>query len=256
MSEEKKQDEIVISLDTLGVPIAIIVAGLIIAGGIFFANRNASNVDDTPNENATVAGEDTTTDNSANEYAQYMKDNKSVNIDDDPYLGNKETAKVAMVEFSDYQCGYCGRHTSQVVPTIIENDVNSGEVLYVFRDYQMYGEVSETTAKVGEYIADKSMDDFLTYHEEAYSVESVNDAYDFASDLGYNVDDLKAYVATSESQDEVEKDFADGQAVGITGTPAFIIGVLDENGNVDGKLVSGALPYEAFEQVIDEMLNQ
>ena len=253
--EVKNQDEIVISLDSLGVPIAIVVAGIIIAGGIFFMNKGNSKVDDSANDNTNVEGENTTTGDSdvLSQYAQYITDGKSISIDDDPYLGDKSTAKYAIVEFSDYQCGYCGRHTTQVLPTILEKKVYTGEIIYVFRDYQMFGEISETTAMVGEYIADKSMEKFLEFHEAAYSVESVSAVYKIATDLGYNEDTIKAYVAKSSSQDEIKKDFSEGQTIGITGTPAFVVGVLGDDGMVTGRLVSGALPYEAFEAVLGDL---
>ena len=256
MAEDKKQEEIVISLDSLGVPIAIVIAGIIIAGGIFFMNKSNAKVDNTATDNAKVAGEeDNTADTSGtDQYAQYTTDGKSVSIDDDPYVGDKSKAKVAMVEFSDYQCSYCGRHASQVFPSILEKKVNTGEIIYVFRDYQMFGEISETTAKVGEYIADSSIDKFVEFHEGAFSLKSVDAVYSLAAGLGFKIDDLKAYVATKEASDELAKDFSDGQAAGVSGTPAFVIGVLDENGNVNGKFISGALPYEAFEAVINEML--
>lgn len=259
MSQEegkKGQEEIVISLDSLGVPIAIVIAGIIIAAGIFFVNKNnTKDTTATGNDDTAVAGEDDSKDNKGTgQYAQYITTGKSVGIDDDPYIGDKNTAKVAIVEFSDYQCSYCGRHTTQVLPTVIEKLVDTGKVIYVFRDYQMFGEISETTAKVGEYIADKSMDKFVEFHEGAFSLASSDAVYDLAKKLGFDVDDVKAYVAKSSSADELKADFADGQSVGVSGTPAFVIGVLKDDGTVEGSLMSGALPFDAFESLVNEML--
>ena len=55
---------------------------------------------------------------------------------------------------------------------------------------------------------------------------------------------------------QIDKDLADGQSAGVQGTPGFVIGVLDKDGNVDGKLIAGAYPFESFKAIIDEMLEK
>jgi len=81
----------------------------------------------------------------------------------------------------------------------------------------------------------------------------------FANQSAIDVDSLKGYAAqldldtgafndcldSGKHQGEVEKDLEDGQASGVTGTPAFFI---------NGQLVSGAQPFSVFQQVIDQLL--
>jgi protein-disulfide isomerase len=55
---------------------------------------------------------------------------------------------------------------------------------------------------------------------------------------------------------EVDKDFADGSAAGVTGTPSFFIGKTSPNGTIEGTLIRGAQPITAFRQVIDRLLEQ
>lgn len=248
MADKKKNtEEITISLDSLGVPIAIVIAGIFIAGGIFLSSRNeSSNVDN--NTGTNVAGEDTTDDTTSGDTTE-----ASTTIDDDPYVGDIETATVAIVEFSDFQCSYCGRHTSETYPEIYKNYVETGKIIYVFRDYQMFGELSETTAKIGECIADIDAAKYSDFHENAYMLGSVDEVYDEVVALGLSQSEVEACVADYDST-ELEDDMADGAAAGVTGTPAFVVGKLDSDGNVVGGFVAGAYPYETFETMIESYL--
>ena len=54
-------------------------------------------------------------------------------LDGAPSIGDAN-ARVAVVEFGDYECPYCGRHANQVLPEIVANYVNTGKVRYFFKD--------------------------------------------------------------------------------------------------------------------------
>ena len=54
---------------------------------------------------------------------------------------------------------------------------------------------------------------------------------------------------------EVDNDIKDANAIGITGTPGFVVGTLDGDGNVTGTRISGAYPYANFEQAIRNYLD-
>jgi predicted DsbA family dithiol-disulfide isomerase len=75
-----------------------------------------------------------------------------------------------------------------------------------------------------------------------------------AKDLGVNMTKYNTCVTTQQFKSRVDADFQAGQDAGVSGTPGFVVGVLDSNGNVDGKLIEGAYPYASFQAVIDEML--
>jgi protein-disulfide isomerase len=57
-----------------------------------------------------------------------------------------------------------------------------------------------------------------------------------------------------ETKKEIAKDIADGTQAGITGTPSFVVGTLDEDGSVTGEVVVGALPLTGFQEVINKYL--
>src|SRR6266511_4301271 len=60
-----------------------------------------------------------------------------VDIAKEPFKGNPN-AKVAIIEFSDYQCPFCGRYDKETYPQILKDYVDSGKVKYVWRDLPLY----------------------------------------------------------------------------------------------------------------------
>jgi len=238
----KKNEEIVIDLDSIAVPGAIILAGLIIAGAIYFTNKGSSPAaDDTANPTA-----------NQEEFPE-----AETTIADSPYLGDIKKAKVAIVEYTDYQCPYCERHATETKPTIIENYVDTGKVIYVVRNFPLdfHGQIAIDTANAALCIDEiGGANKFFEFYARGFSQTSTDDLAQIAKDLGINTDKYNTCMSENRYKDIIDRDLSDGSKAGVTGTPGFIIGVLDDDGNVKGKLVSGAYPYESFETLIEEML--
>ena len=156
-------------------------------------------------------------------------------------------AKVTMVEFSDYECPYCARYYKNTYPQIISEYVDTGKVKIVFRDYplpfhgkaQKAGEAAECAGEQDKYyeMHDKLFDIGLSGGVASYK--------EFAADLGLNQADFDSCLDSGAQASEIQNDMKAGQAVGVTGTPGFII---------NGELVSGAQPFSAFKAVIDRKL--
>jgi len=247
MSEAKKSEtkEVVINLDTLAIPLAIIIAGVIIALGIFFANKNAdtntANTNDTTNTNT---GTDT--------YAA-----ATTTIGESAFLGNKAKAKVAVVMYTDYQCPYCQTFEEETLGEIVTNYVNSDQVIFVFRNFPLdfHGEIAYNTAYAGECVFDQLGSAKLSeFHSQAYLAADMTAVNTVAQGLGVDMTKYNACVTNQTFKSRVDADFAAGQAAGVAGTPGFVVGTLDKDGNVTGKLIEGAYPYASFKAVIDEML--
>lgn len=239
--KKESSDEIVISLDQFVIPGAIVLAGIIIAVAVFLTNKN--NTDEVETEDTeSVAGEET----------EYTFDDAVTDIGDSPYLGDKETATVAIVEFNEYQCGYCLRHLEETLPSILTDYVDTGKAIYVFREFAIYGDTAANAAKCVYHLA--GVDAYKEFHTKVFSYESDDDIYEAAKEAGIDEDDFDLCYSTREYQDEVDVDFSAGENVGIQGTPGFVVGILDEDGNVTGKLIPGAYPYENFQEVIESFL--
>jgi len=248
MSEAKKSEtkEVVINLDTLAIPLAIIIAGVIIALGIFFANKNAdkntANTNDTTNTDTT--GEDT-----------YKA--ATTAIGESAFLGNKDKAKVAVVMYTDYQCPYCQTFEEETLGDIVTNYVDSDQVIFVFRNFPLdfHGEISYNTAYAGECVYDQlGAEKLAEFHSQAYLAADMTAVNTIAQGLGVDMTKYNTCVTNQTFKSRVDADFAAGQAAGVAGTPGFVVGTLDKDGNVTGKLIEGAYPYASFKAVIDEML--
>lgn len=248
VNSKKNEKEMTINLDTLGVPIAIIVSGILIATMIFFASRNNNNVDN-------GAGNDTT--NVTDEGTDTPVDSE-VTLGDDPYLGNAETAKVAVIDFSDYQCGYCQRHSTEVYPSIKENYIDTGKILYVFKEFPLSGagQIGYVTAEGASCVFNLSdSETYAKYHKDGFFLNSKSEVVSLATSLGINEGEFNACLDEGKYQDEIEADQTEGQGAGISGTPGFVVGLIGENGVIqNATLIAGAYPYDTFVNAIEKLL--
>ena len=88
-------------------------------------------------------------------------------VDDDPVLGDAN-AKVTVIEFTDFQCPFCGRHFEQTFGQIKENYVDSGKVKYVLRDFPLsFHPHAEEAAEAAECANDQGK--FWEMHDELFS---------------------------------------------------------------------------------------
>jgi len=168
--------------------------------------------------------------------------------EEDDVKGDSD-APVTIVEFSDYECPFCGRYVSETYPQILKNYIETGKVKYIFRDFplsfhpqaQKAAEAAECAGEQGKYF---EMHDLLFGSGVGGGVASFKQ---YAADLGLNTVEFNDCLDSGEMAAEVQKDFNDGRVFGVQGTPAFFI---------NGKLLTGAQPFEVFQQVIEQELDQ
>ena len=89
---------------------------------------------------------------------------------------------------------------------------------------------------------------FWEFHDKLFAAQQKLTDEDFkqhATDLGLDMEKFNQCYTSGKYKADVQKDFADGQKAGVTGTPAFF---------VNGRFLSGAQPFENFKAIIDEEL--
>jgi len=170
----------------------------------------------------------------------------AVSVDDDAVKGDPN-APVTMVEFSDYECPFCGRYFNEVLPQIISAYVDTGKVKIVFRDFPLSfhpdaQKAAEAAECAGEQDAYWEMHDMLYSNQQALDVDSLKG---YASELGLNTADFNDCLDSGAMAAEVAADIAEGKSYGVEGTPASFI---------NGVLIGGAYPFEEFQRVIEEEL--
>ncbi len=260
VSNEKDSETVVLNLQPYLIPISIIINAIIIAIAILLLGRGGFTT-----TTSTLGATAVPTAAAADPNGQAS----TTNIKDSPYLGNRDSAKVAIVEFSDFECPFCQRHFQQVFPDIKKNYIDSGKIIYAFKNYiavPSHNPIATTEAYAAlcvRELSGNSNQKFFDYHDLLYTNTKTNgaglgdtDVYKLGTQMGVNADALKTCVESAKYAATMTSDEADGNAAGIQGTPGFVVGVLSADGTVTGKLIAGAYPYTEFQAKIDEMLAQ
>ncbi|WMT90466.1 DsbA family protein [Pelagibacterium sp. H642] len=156
-------------------------------------------------------------------------------------LGNPE-GDVTLVEMFDYNCGYCRQVVADVM-SLVEEDPNLRVIL---KEFPILSQGSVDAARVGVLVNDADVD-YQAFHTALYSSRGAVDgesALSAAEQLGLSRVSLQLDMNTQEVSDALQRTYSIAQALGITGTPTFIIG--DE-------VIPGAVPKEQLVQRIENM---
>jgi len=162
-----------------------------------------------------------------------------------PSKGPKD-AKVTIVAFSDFECPFCAR----VTPTI-EQILNTygNDVRLVFRHLPLsFHRNAKSAAEAA--MAAHEQGKFWEMHDKLFANQrqlSRENYEKWAQEIGLDMKKFRAALDSGKFSDYIDRDAADANKVGARGTPAFFI---------NGRLVSGAQPFENFKRVIDEELKR
>jgi protein-disulfide isomerase len=165
---------------------------------------------------------------------------------DNPSLGNAK-ASVTLVEFSDYQCPYCGR----VEPTLKRLLAAYGDkIRFVWKDFPLT-QIHPQAFKAGE-AAHCAGDQgkYWELHDVLFNKQAelqVDDLKRHALTLGLNADTFNQCLDSSKYAERVRDGVSEGGQLGVNSTPTIFI---------NGRRLSGAQPYEVFAAVIDEELSR
>ena len=172
-----------------------------------------------------------------------------------PFLGSVD-APLTLIEFGDYQCSFCKRHSDQTNQLIIKNYVETGKVKIMFKDLIVVGEDSVSAAHAAHCAKDQEM--FWAYHFTLYNNWNGegtgwitnNNLNIFAEDLELDMNEFSECMSDNRWNDLIFASQKDGQTLGVTGTPAFfIIGPTDHVTKI-----SGAQPYNVFVEAFEAEL--
>ncbi len=167
----------------------------------------------------------------------------------DPLALGDVDAPVVMVEWSDFQCPFCGSFARDTKPELIQRYVDEGLLRIEWRDFPVLGAESRTAALAGRAAAEQ--DAFWKLHDEIYAEDRERNAGELdedslvgmAGDLGLDVERFADSIGDPEHEQAAEADLQLGQQLGLTGTPAFLI---------NGQVLVGAQPTEVFVQAIEQ----
>lgn len=175
----------------------------------------------------------------------------------DRILGDLSKAKVALIEYSDFECPFCKRHfptMQQVVSTYGE------KVALVYRDFPLsFHQNAQKEAEAGRCVFELGGNTaFWKYHDYVFTNTTSNGtgfALDqlpvAAKEAGVDTAKFQTCLDSGKYTKAVNDQEAEGQNAGVSGTPGNFIVDLKTNKSV---VISGAVPFSSFQSAIDAML--
>jgi len=158
---------------------------------------------------------------------------------DTPETGNPD-GDVVIVEFFDYRCGYCRRSAPDIF-ALLRDDPN---VRFIYKEFPILGPGSVMAARAA--LASREQGLYREFHEALMTADidfSEDSIMRVADQVGLDIDRLKADMEDPKIRAHVESNYKLAEALGIRGTPAFII---------DGELIPGALDRAELDQLVSE----
>ncbi len=180
----------------------------------------------------------------------------SANVHGEPFRGTN-SARVAIIEYSDFDCSFCGRYSRNVFPRIESDYIQSGKIKYFFRDLP---EPIDTNAwfkaRAARCAGDQGkfwqMHDLLFAHQPATSPEVIA----LTQTLGVDMGEFNQCISSEKYLQNIRRSAAGAKRMGLYGTPTFLIGTLSDDGDFlrVNRVLVGAETYESIKSVLDELL--
>jgi len=181
---------------------------------------------------------------------------RTVSIDDD-YIKGLLSAKLTLIEFSDFQCPFCERFYRETLPLIDREYIRTGKVRMIYRDFpldnlhpdaQKAAEAAQCAGEEGKFW---EMHDKLFENQKTLGVDQLKK---YAKQLGLSPERFDDCLDSGKYLEETRKDLVAGQTAGVQGTPTFFLGYTRKDKTIQAMAIRGAQPYSAFKQAFDKML--
>jgi protein-disulfide isomerase len=174
-----------------------------------------------------------------------------IDVSKDPVLGSDD-APVTIVEFTDFQCPFCNKFHTDTLPKLKEY-IDSGWLRFVSRDLPLpMHDNAQGAAEAARCAGDQkqfwAMRDWMSANPSTLKPE---DLILEAGRLGLDVVPFRDCLSTNKYKKAVQDEVAKASELGLTGTPAFIVGKTAPT--VEGDVIMGAQPIAAFERAIQAL---
>lgn len=185
-------------------------------------------------------------------------ENISLGVHGEPFRGDRQ-ARVAIMEYSDFDCSFCSRYALEILPRIDADYIKTGKVKYYFRDLPAPEHTNSLfKARAARCIGEQGR--FWEIHDWLFAHRApLNDS---ELDQVLKTMDLDA-AAVHECLDNgryaeaIQRSVVGARRIGIRGTPAFLVGTMSQDGDTIQvtKVMLGAESYETIKSVLDELIS-
>ena len=230
-------------VQSLAIPIAIVISAGLIAGAIYLSGNKApvAATTDDPNDAALPTG------------------STVAPVTEDDHIRGNPNAPIVLVEYSDYDCPFC-KNFHETMNQIMTEYGTDGKVAWVYRHFplEQLHQNAPKIAAASECVTELGGNDaFWTFTDQVFGERGTNEPTDlsklptFAETAGVDRGQFELCYNSGKYTDAIAADFDAGLAAGARGTPYTIAIVGDQQG-----VISGALPYENIKGSIDTWLAQ
>ena len=192
---------------------------------------------------------------------------------DDNSMGDPN-ALILIEEFSDFQCPFCERFHKETEPLLRQYYIDTGKVRFVYRSMGNFvsdniarsqgtpAKTESRDAALAAYCAG-DQNKFWEMHAHLFANALGEDVGSFSDErlkaiaetVGLDMNQFNSCYDSGKYEDRVQKDFEDGQAANINGTPGFII-TYTVNGETKTDRIDGAQGFAVFQQKLEAALNE
>jgi protein-disulfide isomerase len=231
--------------NSLGIPIAIVIAGAIVAGAIYFSGSGA------PTQQANTQG--------TNTGEQVTPETEIAPVTENDHIRGNPNAPIVIVEYSDFDCPFC-KNFHETMNQVMAEYGADGKVAWVYRHFPLIqlhpnapalAAASECVAELG------GNDAFWNFTDLIFGERGVNEATDvsrlteFAQTAGVDGGQFDLCHNSGKYDDAIDTDLAAALKTGARGTPYSVVLVGDQQG-----VINGAQQYPVVKQILDDLLAQ
>lgn len=186
-----------------------------------------------------------------------LKPPQTMSVAGEPFKG-QPAAKVAIIEYADFECPFCRRFEHEIFPRLRDSYVSTGKLKYFHRDMPLpFHQGAMPAARAAHCASEQGkfweMHDTLLGDAASLTLADIDQR---AATLGLDIPQLDRCISSDRFADIIQRGITEANDMRVSGTPTFIIGTLDPDGNLMSvkATVVGASPFEAFKGALDPLI--
>jgi protein-disulfide isomerase len=181
----------------------------------------------------------------------------TVSVQGQPALGDVN-ARVAIIEYADFECPFCGEYIRETFPQVFADYVKTGKVRYFYWDMPLTKHPHAMIAARAARCA-AEQDKFWQMRQSLFANQAALTEVDLVSrvqGLGMDTAKFSQCLTSGKYAGDISKEMTEADKAGVDGTPTFLLGTIEPNGNVVkvANMIPGAYPYDTFQARLDEIL--
>jgi len=171
------------------------------------------------------------------------------------YTLGKADAPLVIIEYTDLQCPFCQQFHNTAFDQLKKDYIDTGKVRFMTRDFPLDFHPNAKPAAIASRCAGDQGKFWEMRHLMHVNAEKLSkeDIQKYAAELKLDAAKFKSCSDSDFYVADIDKQFQEGSAVGVTGTPSFVVGRVSD-GKLDGVRLVGAMPFAAFDSKLKELL--